>query len=74
MENDNLAYKYEDTFIIEETRSQSPRENLLPQKIYGVCNIIMGILLPMLCDGDASGSLLLIPLGVVLLTEKSKVM
>ncbi len=73
MENDNLAYDYDDANYMEETRSEQ-KLNLLPQKIYGICNILMGILLPVLCDGDASGSLLLIPLGVVLLVEKTKVM
>ena len=72
MANNNLAYKTNGN--IENIHVQHERENRLPQKIFGSWCILMGIILPLLCDGDASGSLLLIPLGSVLIVERSKVM
>ena len=72
MANNNLAYKTNGN--IENIHVQRDRDNRLPQKFFGIWCILMGIILPLLCDGDASGSLLLIPLGIVLIVEKSKVM
>ena len=76
MENSNLAYQYEETQ--EEERAypieKLPQDSTVPQKLFGLFLVAAGIILPILCDGDATGSLLLMPLGVVLLIKKSKVM
>ena len=71
MRNTNLAF---DHITNMEENCSEHKINRLPQKLFGMWCILVGVILPMLCDGDATGSLLLMPLGVVLLIEKSKVM
>lgn len=52
----------------------SLRKYFLKQKMSGVVMIVLGILLPLLFNGDATGSLFLLPLGIFLLVTKDKVM
>ena len=66
----NLAFEYNN----EENIDNQVSESIMSQKVFGSLLIIIGILLPFFFDGDATGSLLLIPLGMILLVEKSKVM
>ena len=66
----NLAFEYNN----EENIDNQASESIMPQKAFGSLLTIIGIFLPFFFNGDATGSLLLIPLGVVLLIEKSKVM
>lgn len=41
------------------------------QKIIGIMAIIVGILSPILCDGDATASIIMLPLGIyALVTEE----
>ena len=46
----------------------------LKQRLCGLLLIIIGIICPIVCDGDATFSLLVIPLGVFLLLTKHRVM
>lgn len=46
----------------------------LKQKLCGLVLVIFGIITPVVCDGDATISLLLIPLGIYLIFTKEKVM
>ena len=46
----------------------------LKQKLYGLILVIIGIITPIICDGDATASLLLIPLGLYLIFTKNKIM
>lgn len=50
------------------------KKYFLKQKMCGVLMIVLGILLPLLLNGDATGSLLLFPLGFFLVVTKEKVM
>ena len=46
----------------------------LKQKICGLILVIIGVITPIICDGDATVSLLLIPLGLYLIFTKNKIM
>ena len=45
----------------------------LKQKMMGIALIIISILIPILLDGDATASLLFLPLGIYVLFTKKKV-
>ena len=45
----------------------------LKQKMMGIALIIISILIPIVCDGDATTSLLFLPLGIYMLFTKEKV-
>ena len=45
----------------------------LKQKMMGIALIIVSILIPIVCDGDATTSLLFLPLGIYMLFTKEKV-
>ena len=45
----------------------------LKQKMIGIVLIIISILIPIVCDGDATTSLLFLPLGIYMLFTKEKV-
>ena len=40
------------------------------QNIIGVLSIIIGILTPIVCDGDATASIIMLPLGIYALVTK----
>ena len=46
----------------------------LKQKLYGPILVIIGVITPIILDGDATVSLLLIPLGLYLIFTKNKIM
>ena len=46
----------------------------LKQKLCGLILVIIGVITPIICDGDATVSLLLIPLGLYLIFTKNKIM
>ena len=45
----------------------------LKQKMMGIALIIRSIVIPIVCDGDATTSLLFLPLGIYMLFTKEKV-
>ena len=45
----------------------------LKQKMIGIALIIISISIPIVCDGDATASLLFLPLGIYVLFTKEKV-
>lgn len=55
-------------------RSRADRVYFLKQKLCGVVLAAVGIIVPILCDGDATASLLLVPMGLFVLFTKEKVM
>ena len=55
-------------------RSRSERAYFLKQKLCGVVLAAIGIIVPIICDGDATASLLLVPMGLFVLFTKEKVM
>lgn len=46
----------------------------LKQKLCGLALVFIGVIIPFLLDGDATVSLLLIPLGLYLIFTKNKIM
>ena len=46
----------------------------LKQKLCGVALVSIGVIIPFILDGDATVSLLLIPLGLYLIFTKNKIM
>lgn len=46
----------------------------LKQKLSGLVLVIVSVLIPIVMDGDATASVLLMPLGVFLLFTKEKIM
>ena len=72
----------EETYTLRETRciinaeTQTKRESLLykaKQKLLGLLAIAASIVSPLLLDGDATISLIMLPLGLYLLFTKEKV-
>ena len=55
-------------------RSRTERAYFLKQKICGVVLAAIGIIVPIVCGGDATASLLLVPMGLFVLFTKEKVM
>ena len=69
-------YTLEDAKHIIETERQVKKEELLykaKQKLLGVLAITASIASPLLLDGDATISLIMLPLGLYLLFTKEKV-
>lgn len=54
-------------------KSSSLIRNLLKQKISGILMLVIGILIPIWFDGDATISLFAIPLGIYLLFTKKHI-
>ena len=55
-------------------RSRAERTYFLKQKLCGLVLATIGIIVPIVCDGDATASLLLVPMGLFVLFTKEKVM
>ena len=55
-------------------RSRAERAYFLKQKLCGLVLATIGIIVPVVCDGDATASLLLVPMGLFVLFTKEKVM
>ena len=69
-------YTIEDAKRIIETERQAKRESLLykaKQKLLGVVAIGVSIASPLLLDGDATISVIMLPLGIYILFTKKKV-
>lgn len=69
-------YTLEDAKRIIEAERQVKRESLLykaKQKLLGLLAIIASIASPLLLDGDATISLIMLPLGIYMLFTKEKV-
>lgn len=46
----------------------------IKQKLSGFVMVAIGVLIPFVCDGDTTASLLVLPMGLYLLFTKEKVM
>ena len=68
------VYTYNEWLKEYKRRSRSERAYYLKQKICGVVLATIGIVAPIVCDGDATASLLLVPMGLFVLFIKEKVM
>ena len=45
----------------------------IKQKLSGLVMVAIGVLIPFVCDGDATISVLMLPLGIFLMVTKEKV-
>lgn len=55
-------------------RRKAERIYYVKQKLSGLTLAAIGILIPFICDGDATASVLLVPLGLYILFTREKVM
>ena len=55
-------------------RQKAERIYYIKQKLSGLTMATIGILIPFLCDGDETFSLIALPLGLFLMFTKEKVM
>lgn len=55
-------------------RQKAKRIYYIKQKLAGLVMASIGIIAPFICDGDATLSLIALPLGIYLLFTKEKVM
>lgn len=55
-------------------RQRTERLYYIKQKLSGFIMAAIGIITPLVCDGDATFSLVVLPLGIFLLLTKEKVM
>lgn len=49
------------------------RKYFIKQKLFGLLMVLFGVLVPIVCDGDATMSLLIVPMGLYILFTKEKV-
>lgn len=62
--------------LARQKREEEKKERFLyflKQKMMGIAMIILSILIPIVCDGDATASLITLPLGLFILFTKEKV-
>ena len=55
-------------------RRKAEKIYYIKQKLSGLTMAAIGILIPFVCNGDATASLLVLPMGLYLLFTKEKVM
>lgn len=55
------------------SRKRSKRKYYIKQKLSGVIMLLGGIISPLVLDGDITASLLYVPLGLVLLLSKQRI-
>lgn len=73
----DTLHTYTEWKRIENRRKARRRANAayyIKQKLAGLTLAVIGVLIPILLDGDATASVLILPLGLYLLFTKEKVM
>lgn len=73
----DTLHTYTEWKRIENRRKARRREEriyYIKQKLSGLILAIIGIIIPFVMDGDATASILILPLGLYLLFTKEKVM
>lgn len=72
---DNLAYKYTyEEWKKVERKQKAERLYYIKQKLFGLFIITISIICPFVMDGDATPSLLFVPLGLLFMFSKEKFM
>ena len=66
--------EWEKIYTQEELKRKAEREYYIRQKLSGLVMAAVGIVIPILLDGDATFSLFALPVGIWLLFTKEKVM
>lgn len=60
--------------VVRKTRKKAEITYYIKQKLSGLALVSIGIIIPFVNDGDATASLIILPLGIWLLFTKEKVM
>ena len=71
------THTYKEWEQIHNTQIQKKKKNTIyfaKQKIAGIILIAIGVIIPFILDGDATASIVIIPMGLLLLFTKEKVM
>lgn len=55
-------------------RKRKEKAYYIKQKIFGVCFAAFGLLIPFIADGDATASLLIVPMALYMIFTKEKVL
>ena len=55
-------------------QKKANRKYFIKQKLFGLLMVLFGVLVPIVCDGDATVSLLIIPVGLAVLTSKEDIL
>ena len=55
-------------------QKKANRKYFIKQKLFGLLMVLFGVLVPIVCDGDATVSLLIIPVGLAFLTSKEDIL
>ena len=66
--------EWEKIHIQKERKRKAERAYYIKQKLSGLTMTSIGIITPIICDGDATFSLIALPLGIWLIFTKEKVM
>lgn len=69
------VYTYAQWERIHNARKQAKREKtiyFLKQKLAGLTMLLIGIITPIVCDGDATFSIIAIPVGICLFVAKER--
>lgn len=73
--NETMTYKeWEEIHKAIKEEGKAERVYFLKQKLVGLLLVAMSICVPFVADGDATASLLIMPLGLLLLFTKDKIM
>lgn len=62
-----------DTYYRRRGQKKSKKKPDLKQKLFGLLMVLFGILIPFVADGDATMSLLIIPMGLYTIFTNEKV-
>lgn len=55
-------------------RRRKEKVYFIKQKIFGICFAAFGLLIPFIADGDATASLLIVPMALYMVFTKEKVL
>lgn len=60
--------------IVEKAKRKNARRALFAQRIFGIMLVIGSLALPVINNGDATASLIVLPLGIFAVAAKEKIM
>ena len=74
LEDRAFIYEFEKEYRKQKAKKREVVLYYLKQKLSGFALVVASVLCPMLMDGDATASVIFLPLGLFLLLTKEKVM
>jgi hypothetical protein len=63
-----------ETYYRRRGQKKANRKYFIKQKLFGLLMVLFGILIPFVADGDATMSLLIVPMGLYTMFTKEKVL